>query len=260
MAKLSAAERQAQITELIKENGTMKVAELAERFDVSGETIRRDLKALSSAGIAKKWFNGTFVSHDFSIEPVGTRLTINQNVKMQICREALALVPDNAVIFIDAGSTALCFAQLLSQRSCYTIITNSIVAANALSGSGNQIIITGGTLNTSVMDVTGPQTVEFLEHIKVDVSILGSEGFQRHNGPSSNDFADIPIKKLAVQNAMTSIVVADSRKAEVSALMQYADWKEINYFITDDNIDEGLMRQISESTTVIVARTQDTDE
>ena len=86
---------------------------------------------------------------------------------MQICREALALVPDNAVIFIDAGSTTLCFAQLLSQRSGYTVITNSLVAANALSNSSNQIIITGGTMNTSVMNVTGPQTVEFLEHIKV---------------------------------------------------------------------------------------------
>ena len=260
MAKLSAAERQAQIAELIKENGTMKVADLAERFEVSGETIRRDLKALSSAGVAKKWFNGTFVSHDFSIEPVDTRLSINQDVKMQICREALSLVPDQAVIFIDAGSTTLCFAQLLSQRSGYTVITNSIVAANALSGSGNQIIITGGTLNPSVMNVTGPQTVEFLEHIKVDVSILGSEGFQRHSGPSSNDFADIPIKKLAVQNAMTSIVVADSRKAEFSALMQYADWKEINYFITDENIDKSVLKQIGESTTVIVARQQNADE
>ena len=253
MARLSAAERQEHIARLIKENGTMKVTELAELFDVSGETIRRDLKALSSAGVAKRWFNGTFVSHDFSIEPVGTRLSINQNIKMQICREALALVPENAVIFIDAGSTALCFAQLLSQQSGFTVITNSIVAASALAGSGNQVIITGGSLNPSVMNVTGPQTVEFLEHIKVDVSILGSEGFQRHSGPSSNDFSDIPIKKLAVQNAMTSIVVADSRKAEVSALMQYADWKDIDYFITDENIDEALRRQISESTSVILA-------
>ena len=63
---------------------------------------------------------------------------------MQICREALALIPDSAVIFIDAGSTTLCFAQLLSQRSGYTVITNSLVAANALSNSSNQIIITGG--------------------------------------------------------------------------------------------------------------------
>ena len=81
--------------------------------------------------IAKKWFNGTFVSHDFNIQPVDTRLSINQDSKMRICQEAFQFIPEHAVIFIDAGSTALCFAQLLSQKSGYTVITNSIAAATS---------------------------------------------------------------------------------------------------------------------------------
>lgn len=251
MAKLSAADRQAQIVELINNNGTIKITELADHFQVSRETIRRDMIALSNAGSAKKWFNGTFVSHDFNIQPVNTRLSINQDSKMQICEEVFQYIPDGAVIFIDAGSTTLCFAQLLSQKSGYTVITNSIAAANALANGNNHVIITGGRLNISVMNVTGMQTINFLEHIKVDVSILGSEGFQRHNGPSSNDFDDIQIKKLAVQNAMTSIVVADSRKASVSALMQYADWKDIDYFITDDALPEQVELQLKEFTNVV---------
>lgn len=255
MAKLSAADRQAQIVELINNNGTIKISELAEHFQVSRETIRRDMIALSNAGSAKKWFNGTFASHDFNIQPVNTRLSINQDSKMQICEEVFQYIPDGAVIFIDAGSTTLCFAQLLSQKSGYTVITNSIAAANALANGNNHVVITGGKLNISVMDVTGMQTVDFLEHIKVDVSILGSEGFQRHNGPSSNDFDDIQIKKLAVQNAMTSIVVADSSKASVSSLMQYADWKDIDYFITDDALPERVELQLKEFTNVITVNT-----
>lgn len=255
MAKLSAADRQAQIVELINNNGTIKITELADHFQVSRETIRRDMIALSNAGSAKKWFNGTFASHDFNIQPVNTRLSINQDSKMQICEEVFQYIPDGAVIFIDAGSTTLCFAQLLSQKSGYTVITNSIAAANALANGNNHVIITGGKLNISVMDVTGMQTVNFLEHIKVDVSILGSEGFQRHNGPSSNDFDDIQIKKLAVQNAMTSIVVADSSKASVSALMQYAEWKDIDYFITDAALPERVELQLKEFTNVITVNT-----
>lgn len=257
MAKLSAADRQAQIVELINNNGTMKIAELADHFQVSRETIRRDMIALSNAGSAKKWFNGTFVSHDFNIQPVDTRLSINQDSKILICQEVFQFIPKNAVIFIDAGSTALCFAQLLSQKSGYTVITNSIAAANALANGNNQVIITGGSLNISVMNVTGMQTIEFLERIKIDVSILGSEGFQRHNGPSSNDFDDIQIKKLAVKNAMTSIVVADSRKASVSALMQYADWKDIDYFVTDDELPEPVAVQLRECTNVVTVSTND---
>lgn len=257
MAKLSASQRQAQIVELVNSNGTMKIAELAEHFQVSRETIRRDMIALSNAGSAKKWYNGTFVSHDFNIQPVNTRLEINQNSKMQICQEAFQYIPEGAVIFIDAGSTTLCFAQLLSQKSGYTVITNSIAAANALANGNNHVIITGGSLNISVMNVTGIQTIDFLEHIKVDVSILGSEGFQRHTGPSSNDFDDIQIKKLAVKNAMTSIVVADSHKASVSALMQYADWKDIDYFITDDALPAQTETQLNELTNVITVSASD---
>lgn len=255
MAKLSAADRQAQIVELINNNGTMKIAELADFFQVSRETIRRDMIALSNAGSAKKWFNGTFVSHDFNIQPVDTRLSINRDSKILICQEVFQFIPENAVIFIDAGSTALCFAQLLSQKSGYTVITNSIAAANVLANGNNQVIITGGSLNISVMNVTGMQTIEFLERIKIDVSILGSEGFQRHNGPSSNDFDDIQIKKLAVKNAMISIVVADSRKASVSALMQYADWKDIDHFITDDALPEQVAIQLKEFTNVVTVST-----
>ena len=251
MAKLSASDRQAQIVELINTNGTMKIAELADHFQVSRETIRRDMIALSNSGAAKKWFNGTFVSQDFNIQQFEPRLSINQDSKMRICQEAFQFIPEHAVILIDAGSTALCFAQLLSQKSGYTVITNSIAAANALANGNNHIIITGGSLNISVMNVTGMQTVEFLERVKIDVSILGSEGFQRHNGPSSNDFDDIQIKQLAVKNAMTSIVVADSRKASVSALMQYADWKEIDYFITDDALSPQIEAQLKETTDVI---------
>lgn len=255
MAKLSASERQAQIVEMINNKGTIKVRELAEHFQVSRETIRRDMNALNNAGTTKKLFNGTFASHDFNIQPVNTRLSINHELKLQICQETFQFIPDGAVIFIDAGSTSLCFAELLSQKRGYTVITNSIAAANVLANGNNKIIITGGNLNISVMNVTGMQTVDFLQHIKVDVSILGSEGFQRHNGPSSNDFDDIQIKKLAVDNAMTSIVVADSRKAGVSALMQYADWTDIDHFITDDNLPDDIHNQLKELTNVITVTT-----
>lgn len=119
--------------------------------------------------------------------------------------------------------------------------------------SGNELIITGGgTINPWVMSAMGAQTISFLKCIKVDVAILGSSGFDRHEGPSSNTFDDSQIKQVVIKNAQSSIVVADSRKATYSSFTQYANWKEIDHLITDDGISPELVQRLSEFTDVIL--------
>ncbi|MCI8586575.1 MAG: DeoR/GlpR transcriptional regulator [Lachnospiraceae bacterium] len=98
----------------------------------------------------------------------------------------------------------------------------------------------------------GAQTISFLKCIKVDVAILGSSGFDRHEGPSSNTFDDSQIKQVVIKNAQSSIVVADSRKATYSSFTQYANWKEIDHLITDDGISPELVQRLSEFTDVIL--------
>ncbi len=92
--------------------------------------------------------------------------------------------------FPEPEHTRICFARLLKERSGYTVITNSIPVINEMVDSGNELIITGGTINPRVMSAMGAQTISFLKCIKVDVAILGSSGFDRHEGPSSNTFDD----------------------------------------------------------------------
>lgn len=251
MAKLSAAERQAQIVELLSNNGTMKAVDLANYFQVSRETIRRDLIALSEAGTVKKWFGGALPVNDFSVKPVDTRLMDRQDIKMQLCEKAMEYIPEHAVLYLDTGSTVLCFAKLLQQLSGYTIITNSISALNTLLESNNQIIMTGGTVNAQVMSTYGMQTTSLLKSLRVDAAILGTSGFDRHNGPSTNHFEDAEIKKTAIDSAQTSIVLTDSRKATYSSLTQYANWRDIDYLITDAEVPLETVQQLNEMTTVI---------
>lgn len=253
MGKLNASERQEQIVELLSNNGTMKVVELADYFQVSRETIRRDLIALNKAGTVKKWFGGAVPVYNFDTAPVDTRMSEQQDSKLKICEKVLELIPNGSVLFLDTGSTALCLARLLKSRSGYTIISNSIPVINELINSENQLIIPGGSINPKVMCTMGSQTVAFLECIKVDVAILGSSGFERHKGPSSNTFEDCQIKKIVIQNAQTNIVVADSRKATYSSLTQYASWRDIDYLITDRELSEDAQHRLEEMTTVILA-------
>ncbi|MDD3795475.1 MAG: DeoR/GlpR family DNA-binding transcription regulator [Lachnospiraceae bacterium] len=251
MAKRNAKERQARILQLLADNGTMKMMELADYFQVSRETIRRDLIVLNQEGTAKKWFGGAVPVQNFDIPPIDFRSVEMQEEKRRIAEECLKHLSEKSVLFLDTGSTALCIARLLAACCGHTIITNSIPAVNTLLGSENQIIMTGGSVDSAVMSVTGMQTAEFLEHVKVDLAFLGSSGFDRHQGPTGNSFEDAQIKKIALRNARTTIVAADSRKADYSSLIQYAGWKDIDYLITDTGLSKSARNYLNELTQLI---------
>ncbi|MCD7886828.1 MAG: DeoR/GlpR family DNA-binding transcription regulator [Clostridiales bacterium] len=253
MAKLSASERQAQIVELLSNNGTMKIMELANHFQVSRETIRRDLIVLNEAGAVKKWFGGAIPMYDFETKPIDTRIKEREDSKSKICEKAFELLRDRSVLYLDTGSTTLYLAKLLKGTSGHTIISNSIPVINELIGSNNQLIITGGSVNQQVMSAMGSQTISFLECIKIDTAVLGSSGFARHKGPTSNTFDDCQIKKTVIQNAETNIVLADSRKATYSSLTQYANWRDIDYLITDSELSDEAKQQLEKLTDVVLA-------
>ena len=89
---------------------------------------------------------------------------------------------------------------------------------------------------------------KFLGNIKVDIAFLGSSGFQGHNGPTSIDFTDAEVKQVVMANSNLSIVLAHSEKTKSTALLSYASWKDIDYLITDDQIEpeeeESLSKQV----------------
>lgn len=252
MAKLSATERQEQIVTLLTENGTMKITDLAQRFEVSRETIRRDLNALHETGSIKKWFGGAILKQDFRVDRVETRLGEHAAEKQRICAKAMEFIPDESVIFLDTGSTCLCLAKLLKDQRGHTIITNSLPIIHELMDSNHRLIVAGGDYNATLMGMVGMQTVNFLESIKFGVAFLGSSGFDQHQGPAGNRFEDSQIKTTVIKNAQTGIVLCDSSKATCTALTQYASWRDIDYMITDKGISEDTLARLEEMTTVVV--------
>lgn len=253
MPRKSTHERQNKIVQLIKKNGTMKITELATHFDVSRETIRRDLLVLNDSGDIKKWFGTVMPAHDFEIPPVDNRMSVNQRLKMSVGKKALEFIGKRSAIFIDAGSTALCLATLMKDKSGYTIITNSIPVVNKLATSANHVISIGGSVDPLTMSTMGTQTVEFLDKIKMDVAFLGTSGFAEHKGPTGNSFDDGQIKQKIIADSRTNIVISDSSKATHASLAQYADWHDIDYLITDNQIKQETIKQLNKSTMVVIA-------
>lgn len=253
MAKPIAADRQQKIVELLNNNHSVKILDLAEMFNVSKETIRRDLILLEEKGLAQKSHGGAIASGVYELDTVSleSRIDKNLDIKMKLCEKAFDFIDEHAVLFLDTGSTIHCLAELLSKRSGYTIVTNSLNAANVLVKSQNRTIITGGQLNSETMATDGFQTTDFISKVKVDIAFLGTNGFEQHSGPSGTDILDIQAKKSIIKNSKLNIVISESRKSTYSALIQYASWRDIDYFITDDRLDPSYKKRLEEMTSVI---------
>jgi len=253
MTKLLAVERQNKIVELLEKNGGYKMAELAEILGVSKETVRRDLNYLNSIGAVAKSHGGAVPPYELHTKAMASRIDVDLGVKETICRKALELVPEQGVLYLDTGSTVTCLAKLLRDKSGLTIITNSLSAANALVGSSNSVILTGGQLNSANMSLEGYQAANFLSTVKFELAVFGTNGFEGHNGPTTCDFLDVQTKKTALGNAKTTMVITESGKASVTSLTQYALWRDIDHLITDDALPEKALNALSEMTDVILA-------
>ncbi|MCI5622160.1 MULTISPECIES: DeoR/GlpR family DNA-binding transcription regulator [Anaerostipes] len=252
MGKLLAKERQNEIIEYINSTGSAKIGELAEKFDVTKETIRRDLTHLQEIGAIERSHGGATLVSSLIPVPIEARTDENRNLKLALCEKALELIPEKAVIYLDAGSTMQCMAQLLSQKTGYTIVTNSINTTYFLNNGNNVTILTGGQLNPNNMSTEGFQTTNLINSIKVDIAFLGTSGFEGHNGPAVTEFTDAQIKQSIIPQSKVVVVISDSSKAHVCSLVQYANWKDIDYFITDRNLPAETFKTLSELTEVIL--------
>ncbi|MCT3303363.1 DeoR/GlpR transcriptional regulator [Lactiplantibacillus pentosus] len=253
MAKNKAEERQKKIVDLITAQGTMRIADLAAQFNVSRETIRRDLHELDKSGVVKKWYGTVMPAQDFNDAPVAQRMHENESVKIKICQKALSLLAPHSLIFIDAGSTLQTFAKILSDYRDFTVITNSFPVVNELADSNNSIISVGGSYDPLTASTIGSQALNFIDKIKINYALLGTSGFAEHQGPTINSFDGSEIKKKIIENSRVNIVLADSSKASYSSLTQYTDWHNIDYLVTDKNLPPKIESNLSKLTDVIIA-------
>ncbi len=248
MARFLTEERRNKIAESIVANGSIKVSDLMKQFSVSKETIRKDLIYLEQSGIIKKSHGGALSVLERMERPLKDRTMEAMDQKQRIAEYAATLIDDNAIIFIDSGSTNLCLAKLLYLRKNLTIFTNSLSVANILVESENQVHICGGLLNATTMSLVGFGATSFFEKVCMNLAFLGSSGFHGHHGPTSIDFTDAEVKKTVIRNTHTSIVLAHSAKARSTAVVEYASWKDIDCLITDaglrDKEDQSLSKYV----------------
>lgn len=227
--------RREEITKMVLSEGEVKVKELAGFFQVSMETIRKDLSYLDESGLILKTHGGAKAINDYYQLPVDVKLQDHVEEKRWIARKAVDLIEDNSVVFLDAGSTTIQVARMLRIKKGLTIVTNSIVVANIALESNHNVICTGGVAQRRGKCLVGYYAVNVIDSIHIDTMITGTDGFMGMNGPTTFSLEEVEIRKHLLSNADCKILICDASKFTRTSTYQFARFDEYDYFITNES-------------------------
>lgn len=205
--------RREAIAALVLEQGAVTVGSLAERFDVSMQTIRRDVDALCEGDMLHRVHGRIELSEEFLNTPFDQRAGTNLMGKRAIGEAAAQIIPDGSTVFISIGSTPLSVAQALRRRKGLTVITNNLSAAMALSEDvSNRILLPGGELRLPDRDILGNDVLDFFGRFRADFAVLGAAGVAEDGGLLEFHTIEARAAQRIRANARTSLLVIDGSK------------------------------------------------
>jgi DeoR family fructose operon transcriptional repressor len=250
-----ATERHEQIERLLAAQGRVSVVDLADRFDVTTETIRRDLDHLESAGALRRVHGGAVGRERGSTrEPsLAERLEHHGTAKEAIGRRALdALGRDfTGSVFLDAGTTTAAVASALIPRLVGTpieVVTHSLTLGNALAGvPGASLSFVGGRVRGLTAAAVGADTVQAIGGMRPDVAFIGTNGVSASFGLSTPDPDEAAVKRAIVASARRVVVVADAEKLGAELLVGFASLSDVDVLVTDAAPDPELADALADA-------------
>ncbi|HET8879286.1 MAG TPA: DeoR/GlpR family DNA-binding transcription regulator [Arthrobacter sp.] len=263
-----AEERQQLIVELVAASGRASVTDLAERFSITTETVRRDLAALETAGSVRRVHGGAVSPERISTteESILERTVQRPSEKNRIAEAALALIPQgrSGSILIDAGSTTEALAGMLAARTAgassgvaveaeLVVITHALPIAARLSGEpGIALHLLGGKVRGLTQAAVGQSTVEAAGRIRPDIAFIGTNGISAAFGLSTPDPEEAAVKAAFVHSARRIVVLADSSKLDAETLVQFASLKDLDTVITNSKPSPALAAALSDAGVEVV--------
>lgn len=233
-----APERQQAIMRLARESGRVDVVSLAEEFQVTAETIRRDLKTLDRAGLVRRVHGGAIPVGRLDFEPdLAERETTAADEKDRIAKAALAEVPVDGTVIVDAGSTAARLAGLLPVELSLTVVTHSLpIAARLADHPGLQLHLVGGRVRHRTRAAVDAWALRAYGEIRADVLFVAANGFSPEHGLTTPDLAEAAVKRAAMAAARRVVLLADSSKHGQEHFARFGDLNDVDLLITDSGL------------------------
>lgn len=246
-----AIERRKEILMKLQAERRVVVSELSQLYDVSEETIRRDLEKLVNDGVAIKSYGGAVLNENSSLDlPFNIRKNRNVIGKQRIAEQIVRLVKDGDSIMLDASSTAVYIAKALKEKKNLTIITNSIeIIIELLDMPEWHVFSTGGLTREGSFALVGPQTDKMLKSFHVDKAIISCKGIGADKYLTDSDELHANNKLTMLESAEMKILAVDSSKFDNTAFTAIGTLDDITTVVTDEE-PEAKWLQLFEETGV----------
>ena len=237
--------RQNEIFKLVKKQQTCTIAELANQLNVSGETIRRNVKRLVDEGLVLKVHGGItlpFLEHEPHLLK---RMATQINEKKAIAELVADQIEDGDSVIIDSGSTTAYVAKALKSHTNLTVVTNSSYIASQLAGfNQNRIFMAGGELGSHDAAAYGPSALDFISNFETKKAILSIAAIHESKGCMDHQLCEAEISKTIIKQAEMVIVATDSSKFGRTSLMKVCDLDQIDVLVTDDKPGTDLQKSL----------------
>ncbi len=248
--------RHSEILKLIRRHGRVTVDDLVDRFSVSSQTIRKDLEALSRRNQVMRFHGGAMLPSGVVNLEYEKRRQLAHAEKDTIGRAVAELIPDNASVFLNVGTTTEAVGNHLRGHKNLMVIADNVNVANVLRvNPGLEVIIAGGVVRSSDGAIVGEAAVDFVRQFKVDYAIIGVSAIDRDGSLMDFDFREVKVAQAIMANARNIVLAADSTKFERTAPVRIAGIEEVDFFVTDHCGNEEV-RKICENCDIRLIETQ----
>lgn len=241
-----AEERQQEILRQARVQGRVDVTTLAEGFAVTAETIRRDLTTLERAGVLRRVHGGAIPVERIGFEPaLAARDAVLTDEKERIAKVALAEVPEDGAIILDAGTTTARLAQALPADRELTVVVNSPALAVILGPRINiNLLLIGGRLRGKTLATVDDWALRPLADLYVDVAFLGTNGLSVERGLTTPDPAEAAVKRAMIAASRRTVVLADHTKIGNDYLSRFGSLSDVDLLISDSSLNDELVSDV----------------
>jgi DeoR family glycerol-3-phosphate regulon repressor len=227
--------RQSMLLDEVRARGSATVEALSDQFGVTLQTVRRDVKLLSDAGLLARFHGGVRLPSS-TVENIAyrQRQQLNQTGKQRIAKQVAKAVPNGCSLIINIGTTTEAIARELLHHKGLRVITNNLNVAAILSDNPDcEVIVAGGVVRTRDRGIIGEVTVEFIKQFKVDIGLIGISGIESDGTLRDFDYREVNVAKAIIEHSREVWLAADHSKFNRPAMVELAQLGQIDMLFTD---------------------------
>lgn len=252
--------RQTEILDLIRRDGRVTVDDLSARFDVTVQTIRRDLSEMSASGRLERVHGGAVMPSGVTNILYEERRRLNDEGKRDIARRCAAAIPEGSSLFMDIGTSTEAVALELTQHENLLVVTNNLNVVNILRANSTcRIIVAGGEVRRADSGIVGSFAAEMLTQFKFDFAVLSCSALDSDGDLLDFDPQETMVSQAAIGRAKQVFVVADHMKFERKAPIRICSLRDAATFFTDAPVVAPLAARCAEWGTAVDVAVTDED-